>query len=142
MKRFIAPILLLASLFCVFSVAAAPTVRAQSESMPNSKNYIIKLKESGPEPGLLRLRPDDSVVFFLNETKEALATLEVDFTGKTAHCASSNMRVSDDQSVKSVTPFGPKDFATTCFHSPGSYTYKVYGLPANPKGVTGTVVLE
>lgn len=129
-------------LVCLHSLAIPTALDAQSDPLPDSKNYIIKLTERGVEPALLELRPNDSVVFFLNTTKEALASLEVSFEEKTMHCASANMRVDDDRVLRSTAPFGPQDFATTCFHSPGKYTYKVYGLPNNPKGITGTVILR
>lgn len=134
--------LLYISIFTLFLGLIPNHLAAQSDPMPDSKNYIVKLTDAGLEPKLLELRPDDSVVFFLNNTKDALASLEVNFKGKTMHCASSNMRVDNDEILRSTSPFGPQDFATTCFHSPGEYTYKVYGLPNNPQGISGRVVLK
>jgi len=105
-------------------------------------NKILKFKDSGIEPNVLKMTTDDSIVFFLNETSDSLATMAIDFTGRAAHCASSNLAANDDGYVRSRTPFGPKDFATTCFHAPGTYKYTVYGLKPNPQGLSGTIIVE
>ena len=111
-------------------------------NMPSSKKQILKLGDSGVAPQNLKMSVDDSIVFFLNDSNDSLTSLEIDFRGKTAHCASANMAVAEDGFVRSTKPFGPKDFATACFHAPGTYAFTVYGLKQNPKGVKGSIIVE
>jgi len=129
--------------FCSLLMAETkPATDSTYTNMPTSKKQILKLSDAGLEPQTLKMTTDDSIVFFLNDTNDSLTSLEVDFRGKTAHCASANMVAEEDGFVRSTKPFGPKDFATTCFHAPGTYAYTVYGLKQNPKGIKGTIVVE
>lgn len=111
-------------------------------TFPASNNQIIKLTDSGIVPQKLTMRVDDSIVFLLNDSADSLTTLEIDFGGKQMHCNGSNVRAQDDGKVRSVRPFGPRDFASTCFHDRGTYSFTVYGLKPNPSGLTGTIYVE
>jgi hypothetical protein len=88
------------------------------------------------------MKRDDSIAFFLNDSTDSLATLEVKFGARAAHCASANMKIGDDGVIRSVRPIGPKDFASTCFHDQGTYEYTVFGLGKDTHGVKGTIVVE
>lgn len=127
-------------LLLLFPVVTKAEVKAVS--IPESRNRIIKLTDSGISPERLEMSVDDSIVFFLNSTRESLATMELDYHGKRYHCGSANMEVGEDGIAHSTRPFGPKDFASVCFHDPGEYSLKVYGLPKNPNGMTATIVVR
>ncbi|MBN8547674.1 MAG: hypothetical protein J0M12_00015 [Deltaproteobacteria bacterium] len=111
-------------------------------TIPDSSNKLVKLTSSGVSPQILHMSLQDSIVFFLNDTKDSLTTLEIDFGTKHMHCNGSNMRADSDGKARSARPFGPRDFAATCFHEPGTFQYKVFGLNSNPSGVTGTIVVQ
>ena len=107
-----------------------------------SQSQLISLNDSGLSPSSLKVRKEDSIVFFLNKSTDSLATLKVDFGHKVTHCASSNMKIHNAGIVESGKPFGPRDFASLCFHESGSYPVTVYGLSKFPKGATGTIIVE
>lgn len=110
--------------------------------IPDSKNQIIKLLDQGIEPSALRMKKEDSIVFFLNSTTDSLATLEIDYGGHTTHCASSNLQVNKNGTVTSARPIEPKNFASVCFHDPGKYPFKIFGLKSRPEGVSAEIVVE
>ncbi|MCO6431093.1 MAG: hypothetical protein J5J00_09555 [Deltaproteobacteria bacterium] len=110
--------------------------------VPDSRNQIIKLSDKGIEPPVLEMKREDSIVFFLNQSKDSLATIEIDFKDKHTHCSSGNMSIIGGGKISSLRPFGPNDFSTTCFHDPGSYTFIVYGLKAKPEGIKGTILVK
>ena len=110
--------------------------------IPDSTNKIIKLTDKGLVPQELTMTLSDSVVFLLNDSSDSLATIEVDFGKKHMHCNGSNMRADSDGKARSTRPFGPRDFAATCFHEPGDFPYKVFGLRSNPAGVSGIIHVE
>ena len=126
----------------IVTVVATASAAAPPQQMPVSQKPILKLTDNGLEQSVLHMTTDDSVLFFLNDTKDSLTSLEIDFRGQTAHCASSNMKAADDGFIRSSTPFGPHDFATTCFHSKGAYEYTVYGLKPKPSGIKGKIIVE
>ena len=82
------------------------------------------------------------MLFFLNQTKDSLTTFELHYSGHHTHCASTNLKIGDDGVVRSVRPFGPRDFASACFNDKGTYKLKVYGLKKNPSGSTATIIVE
>ena len=86
------------------------------------------------------MKVEDSILFFLNSSKDSLATIEIESLGKATHCSSSNLQIALDHEVRSQRPIGPRDFATVCFHDRGTYLYRVNGL--NGKEFTGTIEVE
>jgi hypothetical protein len=131
------------------AVCAVPGVAAEKTgppplvtTLPASKNQTVVLTDRGVEPRELRMKLDDSGLFFLNKSQESLATIEIDYRGKETHCASSNLEITEDGYIRSVRPFPPREFASVCFHDKGTYQYKVFGLRANPKGIAGTITVE
>lgn len=108
-------------------------------NIPDSKNRIIRLTDRGLVPPNLTMDREDSIVFFVNDSTESLATLEIDFGDKPTHCGSANLRTGDDGKVRSTRPFGPSDFSSTCFHASGTYPVKIFGLKSNPQGVQTTI---
>lgn len=129
------------SLVCMLFVAALSASGALAAT-GTSQNKLIKFSDKGIEPQTLEMSTDDSIVFFYNESQESLATLEVDFRGKTTHCAGTNLKAAEDGFIRSIKPFGPKDFATTCFHAPGEYSYTAYGLKSSPAGIKGKIIVK
>ena len=110
--------------------------------LPNSKNRIIELNDKGVSPAQLHLKKKEGVVFFLNNSTDDLATIEIDLSGNSVHCSSSNLEVTKSGKLRSVQPFGPKNFATLCFPQKGAYALKVYGLKPNPDGIAAQIVVE
>jgi hypothetical protein len=132
-----------------FSLALAATVtiaslayaeeNSASLSPAESNNKVITITDGGIEPKVLTMRKEDRIAFFLNNSAESLITLSVSFGKNATHCASENLKIDEDGSVRSTRPISPKDFATTCFHDPGTYSYTVFGVKSAPQGVQGTI---
>ena len=122
--------------------ATLPLSSAAVNRLPNSKNQIITLGDNGPTPAVLTMKLSDSIVFFLNSSKNSLLTLKVDFGEHRTHCASSNLRIDNAGLVTSIRPFSPNDFSSMCFHDRGTYPFTIFGLPKQPAGVTGRIVVE
>ena len=121
----------------------SPVVKPDSVTVvPDSRNQIIKFTDSGIEPSELRMKREDSIAFFLNDSKDSLATVQIEFGDKHTHCASGNLSVIEGGKLTSIRPFGPNDFSTTCFHDPGTYEFTVFGLRPNPKGLKGKIIVE
>lgn len=114
----------------------------EPSNIPTSQNQLIKLSDDGIEPPTLRMKLEDSIVFLLNESKDSLATVRIDYGGKTTHCASSNLTVTKNKEVQSKRPFGPHDFASVCFHEKGTYPVTIFGLKKNPTGIQSQIVVE
>ena len=111
-------------------------------SLVESKNQLLVLTDKGPETSELKMHVADSALFFLNKTTDSLLTLEVDFGKKTTHCASTNLSIGEDNIIRSSKPFATRDFASVCFHDPGQYPYKIYGLKGRPGPVSGTIDVQ
>jgi len=111
-------------------------------SIPDSNNRIIRLTDHGLVPPSITMKKEDSIVFFVNDSSESLTTLEINFGDKPIHCGSANLRTGDDGKVRSVRPFGPNDFSSTCFHSEGNYPVRIFGLKNNPQGVETVIRVE
>jgi len=139
-------ILALLPLLAILPEALAEKKAAQAPNsavtVPDSRNQIIRLTDRGVEPAALKMKREDSIVFFVNDTAGSLATLEIDFGKRAMHCGGGNLRAMDDGKIRSVRPFGPNDFASSCFHDTGRYAFTVYGLKANPKGIRSTIDVE
>jgi hypothetical protein len=132
------------ALFLIALVSLPLMAWAESEQapIPDSQSQIMKFSDKGISPEVLHMKKEDSILFFLNQTKDSLTTLELDYGNHHTHCSSTNLKIGDDGVVRSVRPFGPRDFASVCFHDKGTYKLKVYGLNKNPLGSTATVVVE
>lgn len=107
-----------------------------------SQNQVIKVTDKGLEPSVLEMKKEDRIAFILNDSRESLITLSLDFGKHASHCASENLKIQDDGTIQSVKPIVPKDFATTCFHDPGTYPFTVYGIPGSPQGLKGSIVVR
>lgn len=126
-----------------FAAQEPATVKPDSVTVvPDSRNQIVKLTDKGIEPAELHMKREDSIAFFLNDTKDSLATIEIEFGDKHTHCSSGNLRIIDGGKLTTLRPFGPSDFSTTCFHDPGAYEFTVFGLKPNPKGLKGRIIVE
>lgn len=111
-------------------------------TVPESKNQIIRLTDDGLEPHELTMKREDSIIFFLNDTTDALATISVDFGKKTTHCATTNLKIGEDGVISSIKPMQRKEFASICVHDAGTYPLKVYGLKKDPHGVVGSINVQ
>ena len=109
---------------------------------PESSNEVVKVTASGVTPATLEMKREDSIVLFLNDTPDSLVTMELTFGKLSSHCASENLKIGEDGVIRSVAPIAPKDFATACFHDPGTYSYTIYGLKQAPQGVKGSIIVK
>lgn len=114
----------------------------ESSTMPESKNQTVRLTDKGIEPAQLTMKREDSIVFFLNDSSDALATIAIDFKDHTTHCATTNLKIGEHGVISSTKPMQPKEFASVCFHDAGSYPVTVYGLKQHPQGLSGTINVE
>ncbi len=94
----------------------------------DSRNQIIRLTDKGLVPSVLKMKKEDSIVFFLNDTNDSLTSLAIEFGSKSTHCGGGKLQTGKNGRVSTVRPFGPNDFTSTCFHEAGEYPVKVYGL--------------
>jgi hypothetical protein len=139
------PFFSLSTLILVVSLLYLPQQGiAENSASPlaESQNQVIKVTDKGLEPALLEMKKEDRIAFIINDSRESLLTLSLNFGSHAAHCASENLQINDDGSIRSVKPIAPKDFATTCFHDPGTYPYTVYGIPSFPQGLKGSIVVK
>lgn len=113
-----------------------------SSTSPESSNEVIKVTAAGLSPASLELRREDGIVLFLNDTPDSLVTMDLSFGKHATHCASENLKIGDDGVIRSVAPIAPKDFATACFHDPGSYSFTIYGLKQAPQGLKGLITVK
>ena len=125
----------------IFSLFWNTAIAAEEGVVTESTSHIIRLTDHGLEPRALTTHIDDKIVFFVNDSSEALTTMEISFGQKITHCASSNLKIGEDGVIRSVRPFGPRDFATICVHEPGEYAFNVYGLTGSPNGVPGKITV-
>lgn len=107
--------------------------------VPETNNYVLSVTDGGISPKSISLSKDDSILLFLNKTKESLITIEIDFGSNEIHCSSGNLKKGDDGKLRSARPIAPKDFASTCFHAEGKYPATVYGLASYPAGLKTTI---
>ena len=108
----------------------------------NIQGQMIVITDSGLEPRDITISREERVAFFVNNSKESLITIEVDFGKNTTHCASKNLEITEDGKVRSIKPVAPKDFATTCFHESGRYPFTVNGIQGQADGVRGTITVQ
>jgi hypothetical protein len=131
--------LIIASLALLTETAYADT---PGLTPAESQNQVIKVTDKGLEPSVLEMKKEDRIAFILNDSRESLITLSLDFGKHASHCASENLKIQEDGTIQSVKPIVPKDFATTCFHDPGTYPFFVYGIPGAPQGLKGSIVVR
>ena len=121
------------------SSALADDAESRDKDLNDAVKEIVKVTDHGLEPSVITFNELDASVFFVNETKDSLVTLSVDFGSLPAHCASGNMKFEDGK-FKSIEPIGPKDFAIMCFPEKGSYDVKVDGVAGEK--IVGKVVVK
>jgi hypothetical protein len=125
------------------AISQTPTLQEPNSSTNAvSRNQIIKFTDRGILPSSLRIKKEDSIVFFLNDTKDSLVSLEIDFADKATHCGGAKLQTGKNGKVSTSRPFGPNDFTSTCFHERGEYPFIVYGVPSNPQGLKSSVTVE
>lgn len=130
-------ILIFLALIAMFTKSALA-----NDGIEPAEKEIIKISETGASPSVIHFNKEDGSVFFLNTSKDSLMTLDIDFKGKRAHCASSNMKFTENGHLRSTLPVGINDFAISCFPEKGIYSFVAYGILKNQKPVTGTVLVE
>jgi hypothetical protein len=122
-------------------IGKTPALAEVITQLPASQSQIIKITDKGIQPRNLSMQLQDSIVFILNDSYQSLATVEVDYHGKTTHCASANLSVEKDKKLRSKHPFGRYDFASMCFRERGVYPFVVYGVKQQPTGITGSIIM-
>ena len=90
-----------------------------------SQSQLISLNDSGLSPSSLKVRKEDSIVFFLNKSTDSLATLKVDFGHKVTHCASSNMKIHNAGIVESGKPL-VREILLACAFTNQAHTRSPY----------------
>ena len=127
---------------------AFPTRNAAAESQDdhaevgNAEKKVVLISDQGFDPPVMKLKTLDGSVFFVNNTKDSLVTLNIDFGGKRAHCASGNLELSPQHQLVSKSPIAPKDFAFLCFPEKGKYAARAYGVKGKKDAVVGAVEVE
>ena len=106
---------------------------------PESTALVIT--ESGISPTPLKLKPDEGLVFFLNQTANQRLNVEIDFGATKKHCWSTNMRSVGSGTIRTAKALAPGDFVTACFPEAGTYAVRVFGQsPDRAKRVAKIVV--
>jgi hypothetical protein len=101
---------------------------------------IIKIKDNGLFPKEVTINGIDGSIFFYNDTPNSLVSLAVDWGKHKVHCASLNLKLSENGYIETIRPIEPGDFAIICFPDKGTYNFKVSGT--NFKEFTGQVKVE
>ena len=114
----------------------------EAPQSPDARPQMVKIGPKGVSPAQLTMLQSDSIVFFYNDTEDDLATLEVEFGPRVVHCSAALKIVKEPGLARSRKPFGPKEFASTCFHDKGQYTYRVYTSRKGQTPYTGTVTVQ
>ncbi len=108
----------------------------------NARPQIVKVTPSGIVPHELNMQQSDSVVFFYNNTVDDLISLEIDFGKNAVHCSAAVKIIKEPGLARTRKPFGPKEFASTCFHEKGRYPYKVFTSQKGKAPLSGTVIVQ
>lgn len=137
------PSVILATVLCYLPTNGTSLAEQPSTSrVPDSQSQIVRLSDSGVAPLTLRMKKEDKVAFFLNDSSDSLITLDLSFGEHATHCASSNLKINENGVIASTQPIAPKDFASACFHESGTYPFTVYGLRGSPNGIKGSIIIE
>ena len=130
---------------CLFSdmaIAETNTSTALLKTAADSTNMVLKVTDSGLVPSTLKLGKAGGSVFFLNNSSDSLLNVEVEYGAHPGYCATGKMEMQKDGIFRSRAPLAPKTFLSICFPQPGTYPVRVLGLRSQPKGLTGTVIVE
>ena len=137
------PSFVLAAVLCVLPTYYTSQAEPVTPSMPpESTGHIITITDQGASPLTMRMSKDDKMAFFLNDTSDALLTISIEYHEHATHCSSGNMRINENGNIRSTEPIAPKDFASSCFHDRGTYSFTVMGLRNQPQGVRGSIIIE
>ena len=101
---------------------------------------IVVLEENDAIPSKIKLQKRDGSVFFFNNSNQLLR-LEIAWSKKRAHCASSNMTYEDGKIIAPKLIKG--DFAITCFPQSGDYSFtttSIGGLGQKNQTTTSGVI--
>jgi hypothetical protein len=139
---FLPSIILLTVLWYMPTSSDLVAEQAAHDTLHDSQNQLVKITDSGISEATLRMKKEDRIVFFLNDTTDSLITITLAFGSLRTHCTSENLAIEEGGTIRSSQPIVPKDFASTCFHDEGSYPYTVYGLKNFPEGIKGTIIIE
>ena len=137
------PSLILTLVLCVLPTYDAPEAeQTSSPAVPESQSHMITVSDGGISPSTLKMKRDDKLVFFLNDSTDSLLTISLKYSEHATHCSSGNLKIHENGDVRSTAPIAPKDFASSCFHDAGSYPFQIFGLSRYPQGISGTIVIE
>jgi len=104
-------------------------------------DFMVEFSDAGISPAVLETKVGQGIVFFVNSSRDSLATLEMKLASEDNHCASSSFHFENGSQLRSTQPIGPGDFGTVCIHKPGKYEYTVYGLGDGLTPRKGTIVV-
>ena len=116
--------------------------RADAVPQAGARPQIIKVTSKGISPTELNMSQSDSVVFFYNATDDDLVSLEIDFGKNSVHCSAAMKIVTEPGLTRTRKPFGPKEFASTCFHEKGRYPFKAFTSKKGASPYNGWVVVQ
>lgn len=139
MRNFKFYLLLFAALTFPSTVSAADIADIVKEQNAALKSALIKFDGNGLTPKNLVIDDGTSLVILLNDSKDSDVTLSLDFKKKALHCHSDTLKQDENGVLHSVKPFGPKDFATFCFHEKGKYDLKVFGSNIYQQGLDAII---
>lgn len=122
--------------------AAEEEIAKDSVPQAGARPQIIKVTSKGVAPVELSMNQSDSVVFFYNSTDDDLVSLEIDFGKNSVHCSAAMKIVTEPGLTRTRKPFGPKEFASTCFHEKGRYPFKVFTSKKGASPYSGWVVVQ
>jgi hypothetical protein len=115
----------------LFYLPSPSVSESEQNSIPLAQEVqakMIVVSEGGLDPRELTINKEERVAFFLNNSREDLMSLDVNFGDNTTHCASENLEIGDDGVVSSIKPVAPKDFATMCFYDARTYAFSLQGV--------------
>lgn len=133
-------IILLLLPFSSVSAAEQPHSQPEGTVEVSGPNYKVLHLSPGSSSKTTRLAPDQSGIFFLNDSARSPLNLEVDFGTRPAHCASARMKMGKDGVYRSTEAIEANQFVSVCFPFAGTYRYKAIST-TGAKTLSGEVVV-
>jgi hypothetical protein len=142
MHRCLTSIALSTGVLLLAALLSLPTQAFATDQESESLNRVIEVTEAGLVPSTLDITSKDLTVFLLNNTKTSLVSFEIDYGKQEIHCSNANIKNLPNGKARSVAPLSPRDFVATCFHEPGSYPIRFYGVGGKAAPLTATVTVR
>ena len=108
---------------------------------PTAEKRVIRITPQGFVPSEIKLKKQDSSVFFVNSTENEKFNVAINFGPRRKHCWTKNMEVGNDGVIRTTKPVEPRDFALVCFPESGEYMVTASGEKGKPSRIVAKVIV-